>query len=141
VALFQPILSPAAVFCYRFAMDESPESSAELDALRIARWAALRRSAYHSRSYAIVAVGGCVIGAAQCAFDAVIRLRTHQGLIRPVLYMLAAVGLLILASYFCRVAAHYHRLAKQSNLPTPKIPPDFSTLSDGSQFAKNLNEM
>jgi hypothetical protein len=35
----------------------------------------------------------------------------------------------------------YHREAKQSSIPPPTMPPDFSQLQDGSQIARNLEEM
>jgi hypothetical protein len=130
-------------FCGMDEPQETPDeaAAAQLDARRIARWAALRRSAYRSRSYAVVALCACLVGAVQCVFVAVIRVRAHEGFIRPILYILAAGGLVYAAAYFRRVAAHYHDLAQQSNLTQPQTPPDFSTLSDGSQFTRNLERM
>jgi len=42
--------------------------------------AALRRSAIRARSYCVIAIGGCVVGAAEFIFDAVRQLRTEPKL-------------------------------------------------------------
>jgi hypothetical protein len=115
-----------------------------LNSNRIRQMAAIRRAAYRTRSYCVIAVGGCIGGAAQFAFFAVRRLRHGPGLfdiLIAVAYFLAAAVLLGLARHFVRLAAGFHREAKTSTLPQPTAPPDFSQLQDGSQIAKNLEDM
>jgi hypothetical protein len=119
-------------------------SDDHLNSNRIQQMAALRRSAIRARSYCVIAIGGCVVGAAEFIFDAVRQLRTepklHQILIAG-LYFLAASALLGLGWHFVRVAVRLHGEVKKSSLPEPTAAPDFSPLQDGSQFGKNLEEM
>jgi hypothetical protein len=49
--------------------------------------------------------------------------------------------LLVGAVYFFRLALRFHREAKQSAIPPPSAPPDFSQLQDGSQIVRNLEEI
>jgi len=111
-----------------------------LDSNRIRQMAALRRSAIRARSYCVIAIGGCLVGAAEFIFDAVRRWRIH-GFIVAILYSLAALVLLGLGWHFVRVALRLHHEAKKSALPEPTDAPDFSPLQDGSQFGKNLEDM
>jgi hypothetical protein len=99
--------------------------------------AALRRAAIRTRSYCLIAVGGCIVGAAELIFDGV---RRWPRLITW-LYWLCAAGLVALGVHFARMAVRYHRETKQSAIPNPTAPPDFTNLQDGSQFAKNLEEI
>jgi hypothetical protein len=115
-----------------------------LNSTRIRQMAALRRSAYRTRSYCVVAVGCCIGGAAQLAFFALRRLVYLPGLhsiVISLVYIIAAIGLLFLARYFLRLAMRSHREATKSILPEPEAPPDFTQLQDGSQIAKNLEDM
>jgi hypothetical protein len=43
--------------------------------------------------------------------------------------------------YFFRKAASLHREAKRSSLGAPEVAPDFSTLSDGSERVRNLEDI
>ena len=115
-----------------------------LNSNRIRQMAALRRSAYRTRSYCIVAVGCCIGGAAQITFFALrplVYLRGLHSIVISITYIIAAIGLLFLARYFLRLAIRSHREASKSILPEPGTPPDFSQLQDGSQIAKNLEDM
>jgi hypothetical protein len=112
-------------------------SDDHLDSNRIRQMAALRRGAIRSRSYCVVAIGGCLVGAAELTFDGV----RDCPAIRAFIYFLCAIALIWAAAYFFRLARRFHREAKQSAIPPPATPPDFSQLQDGSQIVRNLEEM
>ncbi len=60
---------------------------------------------------------------------------------RPIGYLFAAVAAVIAAGHFvARINQLNHEL-RQSALSEPEAPPDFTTLSDGSQQWKNLEQM
>jgi hypothetical protein len=119
-------------------------SDDHLNSNRIQQMAALRRSAIRSRSYCVIAIGGCVVGAAEFIFDAVRQLHSEpklHGILIAALYLIAAAALLGLGWHFVRIARRLHGEIKRSVLPEPTGAPDFSPLQDGSQFGKNLEEM
>jgi hypothetical protein len=119
-------------------------SDDHLNSNRIRQMAALRRSAIRSRSYSVIATGGCIVAAADFVFFAVRRLLDHPrvlGILIAVAYFLSAAILLILSRYFIRLALRFHREARGSAIPTPTQPPDFSQLQDGSQIVRNLQDM
>jgi hypothetical protein len=120
---------------------EASENSGELDALRIRRWAALRRSAYRSRSYAVIAAAGCIGAAGELVYLAIPHLRAAGGIVWGILYLVGVVLLLVMAAYFGRLTLVYHRQARESALAPPAKPPDFSALCDGSQILKNLENI
>jgi hypothetical protein len=119
-------------------------SHIHLDSNRIRQMGALRRGAIRSRSYCVIALGGCVVGAAEFEFYAWRRWPrpvNARGVLVAMVYVVCGAGLLLLGRYFFRLAMRFHREARQSNLPPPQTPPDFSQLSDGSQIVKNLEEI
>jgi len=115
-----------------------------LNSNRIRQMASLRRAAIRSRSYSVIAVGGCVVAAADFVFFAVRRLLDHPdalGILIAIAYFLAAAMLLIFSRYFLRLALRFHREARGSAIPPPEQPPDFSQLQDGSQIVRSLQDM
>jgi hypothetical protein len=119
-------------------------SDDHLNSNRIRQMATLRRGAIRSRSYCVIAVGGCVVGAAEFIFDAFRRWPVPanlRGVLVAILYLLCSLALLVLGGYFLRLSIRFHREAGQSALPPPAAPPDFSQLQDGSQIARNLEDM
>jgi hypothetical protein len=115
-----------------------------LNSTRIRQMAALRRSAYRSRSYCLIAIGACLVGSADLIYYGIQRLRHHPTLISVLIaiaYFAAAIALLVLSAHFKRLAIKFHRESKKSILEDPTTPPDFSQLQDGSQIAKNLEDM
>ena len=119
-------------------------SDNHLNSNRIRQMAALRRGAIRSRSYCVIAMVGCVVGAAEFGFDAWRRWprpANVRGVLVATVYLVCGVGLLFLGRYFFRLAMRFHREVRQSNLAPPETPPDFSQLSDGSQIVKNLEEI
>ena len=123
---------------------EPDSSNDHLNSNRIRQMAALRRAAYRTRSYCFIAIGGCLVGAADLIFYGIERLRRQplsSGILIAIAYFLAAAALLILTRYFIRLAVRFHRESKKSILEQPTTPPDFSQLQDGSQIARNLEDM
>jgi hypothetical protein len=119
-------------------------SDDHLNSNRIRQMASLRRGAIRSRSYCVIALGGCVVGAAELVFDAFRRWPAPvnlRGVLVAILYLFCSIALLVLGAYFLRLAIRFHREAKQSALPPPEKPPDFSQLQDGSQIVRNLEDM
>jgi hypothetical protein len=117
------------------------DRSAELDGIRIRQLATLRRAAYRSRSHAIVAALVCAFAVIQAGYLLVQQL-LHTGYsARILLYTGFIIAGAYCAMFFTRRAVALHREATQSHLTDPTTPPDFSTLSDGSQRWKNLEEI
>ena len=116
------------------------DAQAELDGQRIRKFAAVRRAAYRSRSYCVIAVGGCVVGAIELLYHAIAGYGV-LGKVRGAAYVIVAIGLLWGAKHFAGLAANYLREAKRSALPPPTAPPDFAPLSDGSQIVRDLEQM
>jgi hypothetical protein len=121
--------------------DSAEDRSAELDGLKIQQLAALRRAAYRSRSHAVIAMLVCAVAVVQAGILLVQHL-LHIG-IGPRVPVYA--GFVLVGVYgtifFMRRAIALHREARQSHLDSPSIPPDFSSLDDGSQRWKNLEDL
>jgi hypothetical protein len=120
-------------------MSEQPASD-ELDGIRIRRLAAERRAAYRARSHCIIGAAACFVLELQLVWMLWRRSSTAFGPWAFAYYataVLAAAGVL----YFSRRAMQLHREANRRVLDEPVTPPDFSTLSDGSQRWKNLDDI
>jgi DNA-directed RNA polymerase subunit RPC12/RpoP len=111
----------------------------ELDARRIWQVASLRKAAYRSRSYCIIATSGCLVGVAELAYHTLQSRRAGGAHWLP--YVLAGIALLFLARHFARLTFAFHREAKSSAQTGPQAPPDLAKLSDGSQVIRKLEEM
>jgi hypothetical protein len=113
----------------------------ELDGLRIRQLASLRRAAYRSRSHAIVAMLVCAVAMVQAAIFLVQHLM-HIGFNwRALLYACILIAGAFGSIFFMSRAIALHREATQTHTPAPTTPPDFSSLSDGSQRWKNLEDL
>jgi hypothetical protein len=112
-----------------------------LDPLRIQKFASMRRSLYRGRSYALMAAIACTAAAAQCAFLAARHVAAVGWQMRPVVFLLLMVFAAAGATWFARRAMSLHHEAQQATLPEPAVPPDFSMLSDGSQRARDLEDL
>src|SRR5208337_4665854 len=78
-------------------------SDDHLNSNRIRQMAALRRAAIRTRSYCVIAMGGCVVAAAQCVFDGVRRWprpASFRGILVCGLFLLSAVALMVFGAYF-----------------------------------------
>jgi hypothetical protein len=120
------------------ALDDPDE--ADLSGLKIKQISALRRGAYRTRSWLMIGAISCAVGAAQLVYLAIKARREGLRLV-PLGEVVSALFSLVLCVYFSRRALDAHREIQQSRLEEPTIPPDFSTLSDGSQRWTNLQEM
>ena len=112
-----------------------------LDSVRIRQAVVLRRSLYRSRAYAVVAAVACAAAAAQCAWLAFRHVRALGWGGRPVILFAIMLGAIAGAVFFARRASTLRREAAVTIQPEPGAMPDFSTLSDGSQRARSLDEV
>jgi ribosomal protein L37AE/L43A len=120
--------------------DLRQKHESELSEMRIRQISGLRRNAIRTRSWLIVGAIACVVGAAQLVFLA-IRGYRHGLRTGPVGDVLFAIAALMIGSYFVRRAREFIREIEKSRLEEPISPPDFSTLNDGSQRWKALDEL
>lgn len=126
-------------------MSDEPDDQAaradEVDSLRIRQLATLRRATYRSRSHAIIAAAVCAGVAVQLGWVILLRVRWAGWGWRPMVFAVLLLACLAGAIWFTRRAAEFHRAAQQATGEEPAVQPDFSTLSDGSQRARNLEEI
>ena len=120
--------------------DASPDLST-LNERRIRAVVIERRAVYRSRSWAIVLAGVCVVGAGQMVLLIVRAVSDGAVTGRTIGFMVATPVALVLTVYFARKAVEFGRRAAQVRTPDPQTAPDFSTLSDGSQTVRNLQDM
>jgi uncharacterized Zn finger protein (UPF0148 family) len=120
----------------------------ELRELRIRQFSTLRRTAYRTRSYLIVGTAACLIIAIQLIIRGVQALHVLGWRGRPIGYFLAAGACLIgMTEFGIRVARVQRdinadlRAREQEEIEAAKHEPDFTPLSDGSQQARNLEQM
>lgn len=120
----------------------------ELRELRIRQFSTLRRTAYRTRSYFIVGTSACLIVAIQLMIRGAQALHFTGWHARPIGYFLAAAACLIgMVEFAIRVARVQRginadlRAREQEEIEAAKNEPDFSPLSDGSQQARNLEQM
>jgi len=79
--------------------------------------------------------------AAQLALMAVQSARARGWHLIPIGFLLAALAAVLVAVRFVQKAIETTREIRQMSVPPPSDPPDLSTLSDGSQRWKNLEDM
>ncbi len=123
-------------------VESTAESPEQLNSTRIQQLTKLRRATIRSRSWCLI---GAVVG-----FAAVVELihkivqyvhQDHGWGLWPSVFVLIAIGSGVMALLFSRRVIELHREIQKPLLDDPQTPPDFSTLSDGSQRWKNLEEM
>ena len=113
----------------------------ELDGFRMRQVVIARRAAIRSRTYMLLGAMLCAVGCAKL-ITMMIPLVRHGGWSRLVIGYGIAAALAVVGTLFClQRAAELNRESKAAVLPEPATPPDFSTLSDGSQHAKNLENI
>jgi hypothetical protein len=118
---------------------ERPEP--ELDALRVRQIVMARRAAIRGRTYMLLGAMLCAVGLAKLVTMIVPAVR-QEGWSRyaigcGIFAVLAAMG----AIYCLRRAAELNKESKSTPLPESATPPDFTTLSDGSQHVRNLEAL
>jgi predicted RNA-binding Zn-ribbon protein involved in translation (DUF1610 family) len=136
---------------HEFFIDSSTEDEAsaaqapahepsELDAVRIRQRITLVRSAYRSRSYAIIAAVVCGVLAIQSVISTARRF-SAKSYPPAMVYLLCAIAGTWGLVYFSRKAAGLDLEAKRSALNNPTAEPDFSALGDGSERVRNLEDI
>jgi DNA-directed RNA polymerase subunit RPC12/RpoP len=118
-----------------------PESDDDLDGLRIRQLTQLRRSLYRSRSYMIVVLCGGIVAILQSVI-----LIARQALAEPPDRRTIVYGVVILIAGFGifwsrRKLSEIRREIETLQRDAPATNPDFTTLSDGSQRARNLENL
>jgi hypothetical protein len=120
---------------------EALDAEDELSALRIRQISALRRAADRARSYCLIGLVVLVVGAGQLAIMIVHNVRASGWHLLEVGYAVAAITGVFFA---WRLGGRVVVLTKELRQPLqsdPVEPPDFSTLNDGSQRVRHLEEM
>jgi hypothetical protein len=118
-----------------------PETATQFDSLRIRQTIALRRALHRARAYSVIASIACAAVAAQCAYLAWQQVRAGNLGIRVMALLIVMTGATAGVMWFARRAAALKREAARSHLAEPEVAPDFSTLSDGSQRSRNLEQL
>jgi DNA-directed RNA polymerase subunit M/transcription elongation factor TFIIS len=118
------------------------EREQEIDGTKIRQLSAMRRGAIRARSWCLIVVVVCLVGAVELVIKTIENVRhvRHWGL-RPTGFILFAVAGVMIAVYFFRRARELKREIDKPALQDPPRPPDFSTLSDGSQRWKHLEDI
>jgi hypothetical protein len=118
--------------------DDSDE--ADLSGLKIRQISDLRRGAHRSRSWLIIGAVACLVGAAQLIYFAIHNhgLGMRAAALEDTLFVVLALAFCV---YFLRRAREMNREISNSKLEEPTTPPDFSSLRDGSQRWKNLEDL
>jgi hypothetical protein len=113
----------------------------ELDSLRMRHLVVTRRTAMRSRTYNILGAAACLTGAAKLVLMTVTEVRAAGWHLRQVSFVMFTLVALSPISFLLRRAAHWARESRGAKIPDPETPPDFTPLSDGSQHARNLEEL
>jgi hypothetical protein len=120
---------------------EAETHGERMSAVRVRQLSAERRGAYRLRSYCVIAAGFClVLGIQLVAMSFRGGRETGLGM-RPVGYACGAAAAGLAASFLVRRAVDLTRELRKPAQAAPAAAPDLSTLSDGSQHWKNLDEM
>jgi len=112
----------------------------ELSELRIRQLSNLRRGAYRSRSWLLIGSAACLVGAAKLIEMCVVAAR-HKMLLASIGDAMGAVAALMICRHFVRRARVLTHEIAASRLADPIAPPDLSTLNDGSQRWRNLEQL
>ncbi len=136
------LVSPGTDSSEELAAEEgSDELEDELSALRIRQISAMRRAADRARSYCLIGLIVLVVGAGQLLSITFHDMREFGWHLPEFAYAGGALAALFFAwRLWQRVVALTCEL-KQPLQTDPLQPPDFSTLNDGSQHIKHLEEM
>lgn len=114
---------------------------AELDGLRIRRISQSKRSCHRAHSYALIGGFACVVIFAQLIYLIISRVQNSGVSSAVVAYALMIPLSVWSALFFFRRAGKYKVEAESNRLNDPAMPPDFSTLSDGSQRWDNFDRI
>lgn len=123
------------------ALDDVRHDGAPMDALRVRQLSAMRRAAYRTRSYCVVGLGACAVAAVQLLVMTARHVLGAGWGWRPLGYLCGVAAAMMAAAFLLRHVTELTRELRQPALAEPEAPPDFSTLSDGTQRWKNLEDM
>jgi len=124
------------------ARDRKQACADELSELRIKQLSRQRRAIIRGRTHVLVGFLVCAGGCAELIQMGVEQIRrAHHLDLRAVGLLLFAAAAVIPAIYFLRRTRQITRELKKPLLEDPTTPPDFTPLQDGSQHAKNLENM
>ena len=147
--------------------EKAGRAAAELNGLRMRHIVVTRRTAIRSRTYNSVGVVSCLMAAIKLALMTAAEVRYVGWQSRQISFVLFAIIALVGVVFFFRRAAYWNResraplfgtgvcakcgydvrattdLCPECGTPVPAdhAPPDFSTLSNGSQHARNLENL
>lgn len=113
----------------------------EISRNKVRQLSALRRGAYRTRSYCTVVTVFLLVAAAKLTVLTVHRVKSEGWQPRAMAYTCFAIAAVMIAVYFARRVIDLTRELRRPVLNDPETPPDFSTLSDGSQYWKRLEEL
>jgi len=119
----------------------APHAGDPMSAVRVRQLSAMRRGAYRTRSYCFIGLGLCAVAAVQLSIMAVRHVRALGWEWRPLGYLCGVAAAMMAGSFLLRQVAALNRELRRPAVTEPEAPPDFSTLSDGSQRWKNLEDM
>ncbi len=136
------ILIPSADGSIEALDDAAPRGGKdELNVVRIQQLAAARRAAYRARSHCVVGAIICCVGVLQVAWSGFNLVRENGWGMLATSYTLFAVIGAWGAVFFTRKAADLGREARAPTVAETTSSPDFSTLSDGNDRWKNLEDV
>jgi hypothetical protein len=118
----------------------TPDRQEELDGLRIRQLSRARRATFRAISYTLIAAVVCGVSVLQCFWECWLSLRMHA-ILPAIGYVIFAILLALGSIHFAKRTIALRREAATHPEATPETPPDFSTLSDGTQAAKNLENL
>lgn len=147
--------------------EEKNENAAnELNSLRMRHIVVSRRTAIRSRTYCIIGAASCLMGAVKLVMMIVTDVKIAGWHLQQYAYAVFVAASLYVAGLLARRAAYWKRESRAPLFPQGKCtqcgndlpaatdrcpecgaaipadqPPDFSTLSDGSQHARNLENL
>jgi hypothetical protein len=115
------------------------DPSGELSGDTITRIVRGRRAAIRMRTYYLVGAVACLMAALQLTLSAILGIRANPLQATP--FLASAVLFGLIARVLIRKVQALGREIRTTTIPEPTRPPDFSSLSDGSQFATNLDKL
>ena len=121
--------------------DDGPPPD-ELNAARVRNLSALRLATLRTRSWCLIGLLLAAMTAADLFAKAVVYVwDLHRWGVRPTLFVLAGLAAAALATRAVRAARQLGRDAARSAAADPATPPDFSTLGNGADRWRHLEEI
>lgn len=124
---------------------DEPEANAPDDRAinrnKVRQLSALRRGLYRTRSYVVTTAVALLVVTVQLAIMTVGHVRLKGWGARPAGYACAAAAAALGAGLFVRKTGEINRELRTPTLAEPDTPPDFSTLSDGSDYWRRLEDL